>query len=54
MTDPDEAALSKLAKKMLSAPPKERADMKVGGRQAKLAKERATMARPSKPGRDKP
>jgi hypothetical protein len=30
MTDPDEAALSKLAKKMLAMPPKKHDDMKLG------------------------
>jgi hypothetical protein len=35
MTDPDEVQLSKLAKKVLSTPPKKRVESKLGGRQAK-------------------
>jgi hypothetical protein len=36
MTDPDEAALSKLAKKILSMPPKHHEDMKLGKSNAKV------------------
>jgi hypothetical protein len=40
MADPDETALSKLAKKMLAMPHKKREDSKVGTPKAKITKPR--------------
>jgi hypothetical protein len=37
MADPNETALSKLAKKMLAMPPKKHKDMKLGKRKAKAS-----------------
>jgi len=48
MADPDEAALSKLAKKMLATPPREREDMKVGTRRSKRPKLPAESSQPDK------
>jgi hypothetical protein len=45
MTDPDEAQPSKLAKKMLSMPPKKHEDSKVGKPKTKPAATRGTAKR---------
>jgi hypothetical protein len=48
MTDPDEAQLSKLAKKMLATPPRKHEDMKLGARQSRRPIPPAVAPKPNK------